>query len=281
MPAPNEEQTVFWEELAPAWLASADHTEMVSASFGEAAMDRLRLRAGQRVLDIGCGSGSTTLALGELVGPEGEAVGIDIASTMVTAATEHATSAGITNATFVVADAQVADLGDSTYDAAYSRFGVMFFADPKAAFTNIHTALKPHGAFAFACWSNLFANEWMFVPGAAVVSVTGSLPPMPGPGEPGPFSLDDPDRVELLLREAGFTEIDVTPLPKTIVIPRAKIDSLVSLTRRVGAVREALRTVDDATGARIVAAVREALVERVEHDEVRLSAAAFIVSAYA
>ena len=105
---------------------------------------------------------------------------------------------------------------------------------------------------------------------------------MPGPDEPGPFSLDDPDRVERLLRDAGFTEIDVTPLPKTIVIPRGEIDSLVALTRRVGVVREALRTVDDATAEHASStAVRASLVERVEHDDVRLSAAAFIVSAHA
>ncbi len=281
MAVANEAQSVFWEELAPAWLASESHTEMVSASFGRAAMDRLDLRAGQRVLDIGCGSGSTTLALAGLVAPGGEAVGIDIAPAMVTAATDHAKAAGVANATFLVADAQAADLSASSFDAAFSRFGVMFFADPPAAFTNIRAALRPGGTLAFACWSNLFANEWMFVPGAAAMSVTGSLPPMPGPGEPGPFSLDDPDRIELLLRDAGFVDIDVTAQPETIVIPRAEIESLVVLSSRVGAVAEALRTADAATAPRIVEAVRAALLERVEDDEVRLSAAAFVVRAHA
>jgi SAM-dependent methyltransferase len=281
MPASNEEQLEFWEELAPAWLASVGHTEMVAASFGEAAMDRLGLVAGQRVLDVGCGSGSTTLALAGLVGPEGEAVGIDIAPAMVAAAHEGTTAAGVANATFLVADAQSADLGPSAYDAVYSRFGVMFFADPHAAFTNLHASLRPGGTLAFACWSTLFANEWMFVPGSAVVSVTGSLPPMPGPNEPGPFSLDDPERIERLLGEAGFTEIEVTPQPTTIVLPREEIESLVSLTRRVGAVREALRSADDETAARIMDAVRAALADRVENDELRLSAAALIVRARA
>jgi len=281
VPAPNEEQFVFWEELAPTWLASADHTELVAASFGDAAMGRLHLRAGQRAIDIGCGSGSTTLTLAGRVGLEGEAVGIDIAPAMVVAARDLAAAAGVENASFVVADAQAENLGDSAFDAAYSRFGVMFFADPETAFANIRKSLRSGGVFAFACWANIFGNEWMFVPGAAVVSVTGSLPPMPGPGEPGPFSLEDPDRLEVLLRDAGFTQIKVTPQSNSIVIPSAEIESLVSLTRRVGPVREALRTADDETAARIDEAVRVALVERVEHDELRLSAAALIVSACA
>jgi hypothetical protein len=104
---------------------------------------------------------------------------------------------------------------------------------------------------------------------------------MPGPNEPGPFSLDDPERIERLLGEAGFTEIEVTPQPKTIVLPREEIESLVSLTRRVGAVREALRSADDETAARIMDAVRAALADRVENDELRLSAAALIVRARA
>ena len=278
---PNEEQLEFWDDLAPAWLASEEHTELVSASFGAAAMGRLGLRSGQRVIDIGCGSGSTTLALAKLVAPGGEAVGIDIAPAMVQAARVRAARAEGAKVAFSIADAQAEDLGESAFDAAYSRFGAMFFADPTAAFANIRAALRSGGAFALACWSNVFANEWMFVPGSAVVSVTGSLPPMPGPGEPGPFSLEDPDRVEALLRDAGFTQIEVTPQLSSIVIPRTEIESLVALARRVGPVREALRTADDATTARIEEAVRTALFQRVEHDELRLGASALIVSARA
>ena len=281
MAVPNEDQLEFWDDLAPAWLASEEHTELVSASFGAAAMGRLGLRAGQRVIDIGCGSGSTTLALAKLVAPGGEAVGIDIAPAMVQAARERAARAEGAKVAFLIADAQAEDLGESAFDAAYSRFGAMFFADPTAAFANIRAALRSGGAFAFACWSNVFANEWMFVPGSAVVSVTGSLPPMPGPGEPGPFSLEDPDRVEALLSDTGFTQIEVTPQLRSIVIPRTEIESLVAVARRVGPVREALRTADDATTARIEEAVRTVLFQRIEHDELRLGASALIVSARA
>src|SRR4051794_15557672 len=224
----NEAQFAFWEETAPAWLASERHTAIVSTSFGLAAMDRLGLQPGQRVLDIGCGSGPTTIELARRVGADGNALGIDIAPTMTAAAAEQAAAAGVPNVTFRAADAQVDDLG-ALFDAAYSRFGVMFFDDPDAAFANIHRAMRPGGALAFSCWHNVLGNEWMFVPASAVVAVTGALPPLPGPGEPGPFSLEDPARVEALLTGAGFTEIDITPQSETIVLPEAELESLVSL----------------------------------------------------
>ncbi len=279
MATTNEAQFEFWQDLAPGWLASEDHTELVSGSFGVAAMERLGLGLGERALDIGCGSGSTTIALASIVGPEGAALGIDIAPAMVDAARRHAVAVGVENATFAVADAQVEDVGDEVFDAAYSRFGVMFFADPSAAFANIRRSLRPDATFAFACWTNLFANEWMFVPGAAAISVTGALPSMPKPGEPGPFSLEDPDHVKALLEEAGFQQIEVTPQSKSIAIPRTEIGSLVKLARRVGPVREALRTADEATTVRIDEAVHAALMERVERDELRLGACALVVSA--
>lgn len=211
MTTTNEEQSEFWETLAPDWLASTDHTEMVSGSFGTAAMDRLALQSGQRVLDIGCGSGSTTLELARRVGSEGAAIGIDIAPAMIAAASQIAATASTTNATFLACDAQVEPLGDASFDAAFSRFGVMFFADPSAAFANIRRSLRPNGVFAFACWENIFANEWMFVPSSAVIAVTGTLPPMPGPDEPGPFAFADSARVDALLErlEDGVMRLSV------------------------------------------------------------------------
>src|SRR3982751_1757782 len=101
MSAPNKDQFDFWEEVTPGWLASEGHTELVSGAFGAAGVQRIDLSAGQRVLDIGCGSGSTTLALAAAVGPSGTAVGVDIAPAMVEAARRAAAAAGVTNATFV------------------------------------------------------------------------------------------------------------------------------------------------------------------------------------
>jgi SAM-dependent methyltransferase len=279
MVAANDEQSEFWQELAPSWLVSADYTELVAGPFGAAAMDRLQVGVGQRVLDVGCGDGSTTLELARRVGPDGEAVGVDIAPAMLVAAREHAAAQGVQNASFVTADAQTESLGSSSFDAVFSRFGVMFFADPVAAFTNIRTSLRDGGAIAFACWDNLFANEWMFLPGSAVVQVTGSPPPMPPPDAPGPFSLADPDRLTAILADAGFANATVTPHEHPVVLPEADIESLIYLSRQVGPVREAIRTTDADTAARIIDAVRATLTARVEDGQLRLSAAAHIVRA--
>ena len=275
----NAEQAAFWEELAPDWLASLEYSETVSAPFGASALQRLSLREGMRVLDIGCGSGPTTMEIARQVGASGTAVGIDIAPAMVAEANRIASAAKFSNTAFHVADAQVEPFEPASFDAVYSKFGVMFFADPTAAFANIRAALRPEGTLAFACWENILANEWMFVPGSAVVSVTGSMPPMPGPGEPGPFSLSDRDRIEAILEEAGFGEVEITSQAEKVVLGEDHIEPLVSLTRRVGPVREALLHADQETAARIEEAVRTAILDRAVDGVVSLAAAAFIVSA--
>ncbi len=275
----NAQQAAFWEDLAPDWIAALEYSEVVSAPFGASAMQRLSLVDGLRVLDIGCGDGSTTIEISREVGESGMAVGIDIAPAMVAEANKTATAAAALNTMFRVADAQVEEFEAASFDAIYSKFGVMFFADPTAAFVNIRRALRPDGRLAFACWENIFANEWMFVPGSAVVSVTGSMPPMPGPGEPGPFSLSDPDHVAMLLEEAGFGDVEITPQAETVVLVESHIEPLVSLTRRVGPVREALLISDEETAARIDVAVRAAILDRAVDGVISLAAAALIVSA--
>jgi SAM-dependent methyltransferase len=277
----NSRQAAFWEDRAASWLATEHDLARVLGVFGPMALAGLDLRAGQRVIDIGCGSGATTIELAGRVGTEGEAVGVDIAPAMIAVAVDRAGAAGVENARFAVADAQVEDLGSASFDAAFSRFGVMFFADPVTAFANIHGALRPDGHLAFVCWQDISANGWMHVPGAAVLAVTGELPPAPGPGEPGPFSLAAPGRIEDLLGQAGFRQIMVTAHDDVVVVPEADIDVMVRIAASVGPVRAAILSADDETRGRLLAAVRAALVERVEHDEVRLSSGAFVVSARA
>lgn len=279
MTTANVEQSEFWERRAPDWIAGTSYTDIVTGPFGADAMERLELAPGQRVIDVGCGTGATTVELAQRVAPGGEAIGVDISPTLVAASTATAASAAIGNISFRVADAQTERLGDRDIDAVYSRFGVMFFADPVAAFTNIRHALRPNGVLAFACWQSVFDNEWMLVPGGAAMSVTGTPPPMPGPGEPGPFSLADADHLASVLADAGFEHVEITSAVHPISLPESDLDLLASSSQQVGAVREVLKTADAETAARIEAAIRDALAARVEDGLVTLSAAAYNVHA--
>jgi SAM-dependent methyltransferase len=171
----NTEQAEFWAQLAPTWIALEDQLQQVGGPPGELAMDRLGLRPGQRVVDLGCGSGRTTLELAARVGPGGEVVGADISAEMLARGRERAAQPGAGNVQFVHADVQVHDFGEARFDAAYSRFGVMFFADPVAAFGNVRRALRPGGTLSFVCWQSVFDNEWMLIPGMAVAAIEAAL----------------------------------------------------------------------------------------------------------
>jgi SAM-dependent methyltransferase len=277
----NRAQAEFWNDIAPEWALAEKHTELVSNRFGTLAAERLALETGEAVLDVGCGTGLTTLMLAATVAPSGRAVGVDIAPAMIDLAATRAAGAVSVPARFDVADVQVDDIAGSPFDAVFSRFGVMFFDDPELAFARIHGLLRPGGRLAFASWQDLFSNEWMFVPGSAVITVTGQFPAMPGPGEPGPFSLADGEHLRSLLSGAGFVDIEITPHAEVIVLPEDRVESIVELSQSVGPVREALLEADDDLRARVLDGVRDALAAKVTNGELRLSAAAHVVSARA
>ena len=276
----NATQGEYWERRSSSWIEAEEYMSLITGSFGRRAMDRLAVGPGTRVLDVGCGTGSTTIELATRVSPGGSAVGIDIAPSMLKVARARAGSEGVDNIEFVVGDAQSGDLGSQAFDAVFSQFGVMFFSDPATAFANLHRALRNGGRIAFACWQDVFVNEWMFVPGSAVVAVTGALPPMPGPGEPGPFSLADPRHVEELLLGAGFGSIEVLPHEEQVVVSAGQLEMVVEAACRVGGVREALDANDDpAFHEQLRSAVRAALLDRVQDGQLRLGAAALLVAA--
>ena len=274
----NTGQAEFWSELAPTWLALEDQLEEVAGPPGTLAMDRLGLLPGQRVVDLGCGPGRTTLELAARVGPGGETVGVDISAEMLARGKERAARLGAGNVEFVYADAQVQDFGQARFDAAYSRFGVMFFSDPVAAFANVRRALRPGAALSFVCWQGVSGNEWMLIPGAAVAEVTGTLPPMPGPDEPGPFSLADPARVRAVLGAAGFGSVAVIPHADHVVISEDRIPEAALASARAGGVRQALREADDQTRQRALTAIETSLRARLHDGEVRLSRGVLLIT---
>ena len=274
----NIEQAEYWAEQAPTWLELEDQQEEVLGPPGELAMDRLELVPGQRVIDLGCGPGRTTLELAARVGPAGEVAGVDISAEMLARGRERAARLGAGNVEFVHADAQVHDFGAARFDAVYSRFGVMFFSDPVAAFANVRRALRPGGALSFACWQSVSDNEWMLVPGVAVAEVTGSAPPVPGPDGPGPFSLADPARVRAALGAAGFGSIAITPHADYLVISEDRIPEVAATRARGGGIRQALRDADNQTRQRALAAIEAAFRARLHHGEVRMSRGVLLVT---
>jgi SAM-dependent methyltransferase len=297
----NTEQADFWSSMASTWAEIENRLETTAGVAGRLAMDALDLQPGEHVVDLGCGTGPTTVEMASRVGPDGSVVGVDIAAEMVERARQRAAEVGTGNVNFVHADVQSCELGAGSFDAAYSRFGVMFYSDPVAAFANVRASLRtrraaPAGArtgaragarvgartearLAFVCWQNVFANEWMLVPGMAAMEATGTPPSMPGPDEPGPFSLADPDRVRSVLEDAGFSGVEVAPHNDFQTINESEIHDAAAVSLRVGPAREALRDADDATRRRALDAVREAMAARVEGGELRLSRGYLIVTA--
>jgi SAM-dependent methyltransferase len=278
---PNAEQARIWNEQAGTWLDIEEAFEEFAVEPGLAAMELLRLQAGQRVLDIGCGGGPTTLEIARRVGPGGEAVGLDISEELVRTARSRAEGAGAANARFLHADAQTHAFDTGSFDAAYSRFGVMFFDDLVGAFANVRSALRPGGTLAFVSWQSVFLNEWIIVPTLAAAQVLGSLPTPPGPDEPSPFSLSEPDRVREILTAAGFGEVETVAAAETVATGEERIGQLAHNSMRMGAVREMIAEADEETRAHVAEAIEQALRERTEDGVLRLTRAVLLVSARA
>ena len=198
----NAAQVEHWNsEAALHWVTDRDGHDRMLAPFATALLEAAALTPDDRVLDIGCGTGPTTCEAARIAS-RGHVRGLDISQPLIEAARSRAAELGITNVSFDVGDAQT-DSFAPEFDVVMSRFGVMFFDDPAAAFANLRTALDPSGRLVFVCWQDLFVNEWMAVPGLAAAQHV----PLPEPGPPdapGPFSLGDADRLRELLELRGL-----------------------------------------------------------------------------
>lgn len=195
-------------EMGARWLASLDRFEGMIAPIGAALLTQADYRPGERVLDLGCGGGATTLAIAEAVGAQGAALGLDVAPMLVAKAQERAAAAG-SSARFVCADAATATLDEPPFDRLFSRFGSMFFAEPVPAFANIKAKLKPGARIDLAVWANPRDNLWMMEV-MGVVRQHIEIPPAT-PRAPGPFAFEDLTYLEEVLTGAGFSGMEVTP----------------------------------------------------------------------
>ena len=257
------------------WAREADSRDRVLASVADALLEAATLRPGEDVLDLGCGCGSTTIAAARAIADRGNACGIDLSAPMLDIARQRRERAGVTNVEFMQGDAQAHTFA-STFDVAISRFGTMFFADPVAAFANIGSALRPDGRLCLATWQPLAANDWLTIPGAALLRY-GTIPDLATNG-PGMFGQSEPENVIATLREAGYHDVDLTPM--TVTMPLGDtIEDATDYLASSGVGRAVLETVPAEQREIAINAVQAALADHADRDGVRLDGAMWIVSA--
>jgi SAM-dependent methyltransferase len=255
---PNADQIEYWNaDPGQKWVRYQTRLDNVFTPFTARLMELARPAPGERVLDIGCGCGDTTLETARRVGRAGHVTGVDVSEPMLALARKRKFDGA--RPEFILADAAAARLGEVRYDLALSRFGVMFFSDPVAAFKNIHANLKPGGRLAFACWQPMPTSPWFAI---AVQAVRAQLPPQapPDPHAPGPFAFADPARVEAILRDAGFSGIAVKPAVDPLMLAAPGPDCLEDAASFGLDIGPASRLLADATDAQRAAA-RTALIE--------------------
>ena len=239
-------------------------------------IDAAAFAPGERVLDIGCGNGLTSRDAARAVGPSGSVLGVDLSGPMLAVAERLAKEEGLDNVRYEQADAQVHPFEPGAYDLAISRFGVMFFLDPVAAFTNIAAALRPGGRAAFLVWQSIAANEWVSAMRDALA--VGRELPVPPPGAPSPFSMADTDFTRGVLTEAGFTDIafaESTP-PWRL---GSDADDAYGFVTGLHVIKMMLEDLDDDLTAQALANLRATAAAHETPDGVYFGSAAWLVTA--
>jgi len=279
--AANEEAVEAWSGvLFDRWARYRDVLAVSIHEFSDVAFDLCRPQPGERVLDVGCGLGETTRSLAELVGPTGEAVGIDAGERFVETATAEAAEAGAGNISYVTGDVQVADMG-SGFDLAFSRFGTMFFASPVAALRNVRSSLRPGGRLCMVVWRSKLANEWLYR-GELVVEKYLERPeetdePTCGPG---PFSMANADTTSDIVTAAGFTDVSLRRCDISYLMGR-DMDQAMEVVMAIGPAGELIRLAkDDAEKIRpqLERELREAYADLEREDGVWAEASTWIVT---
>ncbi len=270
----------YWTDRGPVWIEHRERLDAMLAPLGEAAIARLHPDSGEHVLDVGCGTGTTSLELAGLVGESGHVTGVDVSAPMLDEALRRAAEAGLANVSFVVGDAGDHQFEPRHFDAAFSRMGIMFFAEPGAGFTNLRRALRPGGRLTFVCWRSPAENSWVTEPGQAVAEVLGPPEPM-DPDAPGPFSLASADRISSILTGAGLVDIDITPHDLPVSIGGGTTDELVRYYMDLLPGTAIPENAEVHVTDRVKAALGAMVERRRTSDGITMGAAAWLVSARA
>ncbi|MEM7077025.1 MAG: class I SAM-dependent methyltransferase [Pseudomonadota bacterium] len=269
----NEEQKAYWNGKAgDTWTDAQERMDAMLAPISAAVLEFAAPQAGERVIDVGCGCGETSLAMAA----RGAAVwGVDISERMLARAQERA--AGLAEVAFSLSDAATQDY-TADHDLIFSRFGVMFFADPTAAFANLRTGLTPDGRMAFVCWQAPRDNPWVSVGGRIVQPYLAEPETPPDPRAPGPFAFADADYLRAILTDAGFASVEIEPLGCELRLG-ADVEEALDMQAQVGPIARALAELDDEDLASVRAELGAELAQAQREDGIYLAAACWLVRA--
>jgi SAM-dependent methyltransferase len=273
----NEEQEKLWNGCAgAAWVEAQASLDRMFRPFEDLLVDAVADAKATSVLDVGCGTGATTLAAARRLEASGRSTGVDLSQPMIELARRRA-SAESSAAEFIVADAQTYAFGTARFDMVISRFGVMFFEDPLRAFENLRQAARSAAALRCYVFRNAAENPFMT---AAERAAAPLLPDLPArrPAGPGQFAFADAPKVQDMLESAGWSRVEIQPIDVPCVMPARELDDYLL---RLGPVGIALRGADEATRARVIDAVRAAFAPYLQGDEVRFTAACWEIAARA
>jgi ubiquinone/menaquinone biosynthesis C-methylase UbiE len=273
----NEEQIALWNDTAGrAWVELQETLDRVLEPFEDVLVEAVAARKPRRVLDIGCGTGSTTLAVARQIGPKGTAVGVDISEPMIAVAKQRAERESVPSR-FICADAQTHAFETASFDMIVSRFGVMFFDDSVRAFANLGRAAAPKADLRVIAWRSPADNPFMTTAERAAAPY---LPEMPArrPDEPGQFAFADRNRVRSILEKSEWADIDIQPLDVACTLPQRE---LVAYFTRLGPLGRLLPQLDENARSRVIDTVRAAFDPYVHGDEVRFTAACWTIGARA
>ncbi|MEJ0042097.1 MAG: methyltransferase domain-containing protein [Rhizomicrobium sp.] len=253
---------------AEAWLEVGDLLDLQLSPLGRRAIDALAPRQSEVIVDVGCGAGQTVLQLADRVGPEGQVIGVDIAPLLLDRA--RARAAGVSQASFIACDASQLRLPERSVDCVFSRFGVMRFADPIAAFSNFHSFMKPLGRLAFVCWRSLEENELDALP----LRAAG----LEARADRIPFSFEDPKFICAVLNAAGFEQVVVQPYDRAV--SSGGLEAMLTVLLKVGAVGKIVRE-NPQMHELVERRLRAALATKIVEGQVALNAAIWVVTATA
>lgn len=276
-PQPANDQAQLWNgPTGRTWVEMQETLDRVLKPFENLLVGAVSSAPGRRVLDVGCGTGSTTVTVARALGAQGRCTGIDISETMIGAARSRAARDG-SPASFICANAQSYPFEPASFDLLISRFGVMFFNNPVEAFANLCRAAAPHAELHFIAWRSPAENPFLTTAERAAAPLLPNLL-APEPDAPGGFAFANSERVRAILNDSGWTKIHIRPVD----VPCTLLEKeLLPYVTRLGPVGRALVDTSDHIRAQVIQTIRPAFDPFVHAAEVRFTAACWIVSAHA